>query len=552
MRSNDHPTFRPAGHRLRRHASAAFLLFASVLVGARCTCGPSEARFGLVAHWDLEESFAFETPYPDRRVRFRARVYYPVDMSSEGFANPFQPPVADGLHPLLVFGHGRWPAGVPDNYLGMTNLMHHLASWGWICVSVDLDVLNENYPNFQHGIPHRGELLLHAVDRMLELNFDASSLFGDKIDAEKVVLSGHSRGGGGAISAANRNFQAGSPRSIRAVATISPVDFGTLPLQPPIPHLSIYGTWDGDLLNGDGHRIWDAGTREATKQFVQVYGANHFHFTDATTLATELAGISRERHQETAQGFINAFLALHVEGTASPAWNRLLVGDEPMVEGVNSWIQILSTERLAVDDAETGGGLVNSLGGVNESTLSVIELLATAPLLHLYNASKALVLAWNSEQKLVLRFAPQDVSGFDVLHFRASQAVGGGGLRTPTPEEVDKFKDWKVHLRDANGESEFVGLRGLQGGLMYPDFSETIAALQEESPDENFDLFQRKSIPRSFRIPLDSFGIDLTNVTEVEFEFDLPDDDEFVNTKGSVVVDDVEFVSVLENVEEPQ
>jgi hypothetical protein len=261
------------------------ILTALILLGiAGCdTCRPGTGNFALIGFWDVPagETFTLQTPTPGgQTVNLIARVYYP-SYDGSALEDPDNPnfegiEVAEGQHPLIVFGHGQYGLGSPTNYLGMTNLMHHLASWGYISVSLNLDVVQGQWPSHQQGIPQRGELLLAAVDHLLQLNNDPASLFYQKVDPSKIALIGHSRGVGGAISAVNRNLTQGSPRAILALATISPVDFHTQPVQAGVPHLSLYGSWDGDLSSGHGPRIWDGGLRLAPKQHVEIYGANHF------------------------------------------------------------------------------------------------------------------------------------------------------------------------------------------------------------------------------------------------------------------------------------
>jgi alpha/beta superfamily hydrolase len=306
-------------------------------------------------------------PGAAQTVDFIARVYYPsydeTVLQDPENANHEGITVADGVHPLVVFGHGRYGLGVPTNYLGMTNLMNHLASWGYICISVNLDVVHALQGAHQHGIPHRGELLLHAVDYMLQQNADPGSLFFGKIDPTRIALIGHSRGGGGAISAVNQNMSAATPRPIKAVATISPVDFSVQPVQAAVPHLTLYGTWDGDLYDGEGPRIWDGGVRTAPRQHVEIYGANHFHFTDAITYSGETNEISREDHQEIAQGYINAFFDVHVRQLDRHEWPLYLVGQKDMRAGVDEYLQVLTSDFLKIDDGSPlGSEGTNSLG----------------------------------------------------------------------------------------------------------------------------------------------------------------------------------------------
>jgi acetyl esterase/lipase len=501
-------------------------------------CPPSRSNFAFIGYWDFPggQTFNLVNEKPgSQTVDFIARVYYP-SYDESVLEDPDDPnfegiTVADGVYPLIVFGHGQYGIGVPENYLGMTNLMHHLASWGYICVSINLDVVHGQWMYHQQGIPHRGELFLHAVDRMLGLNANNESLFFKKIDPERIALIGHSRGGGGAISAVNMNLAQGSPRSVKALATISPVDFHTDPVQAAVPHISLYGTWDGDLLDGEGSRIWDGGGRAAHKEFVEIYGANHFHFTDVVDYMNEEHEIVRENHHELAQGFINAYFDTHVKELVRYDWPLYLTGHLRLLEGVNYYIQYLGSDFRAIDN---GGPLGtegdNNLGGNNDgdSLAHFDDQMLNNYNDHFYNQSPGLLVHWNDVgDQLVFNFPVQNVSAYTHLHFRASQRPGN-------PLNVlDRFKNFRVRVRDNSGGSAVVSIKDYFSGLQYPDFSGSIAA---------GSVYQYKSIPRSFRIPFTDFpGVDFNQVTRVTFLFDQADESGYKNITGAIALDDLEF-----------
>lgn len=524
--------------RIRRRLPTWLALVALATVAACDTCAPSQGNFAFIGFWDFPdgETFTLATEaLSDQTVEFKARVYYPS--YDESVLDDLDDPdlegiiVADGEHPLVVFGHGQYGGGWPTNYLGMTHLMHHLASWGYIAVSVNLDVVQGHWPMHQQGIPHRGELLLEAVDRMLQLNGDAGSLFHQTIDPARIALIGHSRGGGGAIWAVNHNQSQGSPRSIEALATISPVDFHTDPVQAPVPHLGLYGSWDGDLSSGHGPRIWDGGVRSAPKQHVEIYGANHFHFTDAITYGGETNEISREDHQELAQGFINAWFDVHVRGNDRHDWPLYLAGERDMRPGVDYYLQILADDFLVVDDGSPlGTEATNNLGGANTSTSLALfdDQMLTSSGDHFYNQSEGLLVHWDDTgDELVFAFPAQDVSDYERLHFRVAQRPGHA------LNAYDTFKDFRVRLEDSAGGTATVTIESYLGGVQYPDSSGSIAASS---------AYQYKAIPRSYRIPLADFaGVDLASVAQITLLFDRPNAADFQNVTGAIAVDDIEF-----------
>jgi hypothetical protein len=145
---------------------------------------------GRICTWDVPagQNYTFvDAPGNVAPVPFQARVYH-------GATDTLCTAFDSKLHPLVIFGHGRYPLGVPTNYLGMTNLMDHLASWGDICMSVNLDVvsaINDNPRGI--GIPHRAELLLHAIEFMAKECRTPGSVFYQRVDTTKIALIGHGR-----------------------------------------------------------------------------------------------------------------------------------------------------------------------------------------------------------------------------------------------------------------------------------------------------------------------------------------------------------------------
>ena len=96
-------------------------------------------------------------------------------------------------------------------------------------------------------------------------------------------------------------------------------------------------------------------------------------------------------------------------------------------------------------------------------------------------------------------------------------------------------------LVDGGGVSASKALIDLHDGLKYPDFADF-------PPGHSWlgTTRERKNIPLSFRMPLADFaGLDLTQIVEVAFYFNLPDATlngiDYDNDSGGVTIDDVEF-----------
>lgn len=520
----------------------ALIFFVVALTGCE-SCTPDTRNFALLGQWDVPggETYTVVEDIPiDQTVDFIGRVYYSsadsLAIEELGATQDYDPngiSVLPGKHPLVVFGHGQYSAGYPTNYLGMSKLMEHLASWGYICISVNLDVLQGGWSAYDSGIPQRGELMLHAIEFMLEQNADDGSIFYDKIDVDKIALIGHSRGGGGAISAVTQNLAKPSPRPILALATISPVDFGVDPLAGPVPHLSFYGSWDGDLKRGNGPRIWSAGARLADRLFVEVHGGNHFHFTDVIDYNKETEDILREEHWEISEGFINAFFDKHVRNLDRYTWPEYLTGAK-RINNVDYFLQYQTSDFETIDDGSPlGTPDTNNMIGPNDGSSLVLyeDKMLNDFNDHFYNESEGLVAHWDAaNDSLVFEFPVFDASDFTHISFRVSQRPDIA-LNT-----LDTRKNFSVLASDGSATGT-VQIKDYMGGLQYPDFSQSI---QDYHP--TLGAYQYKSIPRTYRIPLADFaGVDFSTASKVSFVFDQINEPNFDNTSGAIAIDDLEF-----------
>ncbi|NOT52289.1 MAG: hypothetical protein HOP10_13545 [Chitinophagaceae bacterium] len=508
---------------LSTRISLISLLFVVIFTGCN-GCNPKTGFLAIIMTSDVPagQTYTFQEPVGGlNTVDFIARIFYPATDSSGT-------EVAGTDHPLIIFGHGRFSgpgSGFPNNYLHASYLMKQLASWGYIVVTVNFDVVHSAGQGF--GISERGELFLKAIDFMTAENGNASSKFHNKIDLTKIGLIGHSRGGGGATSAVNRNVSQGSPRSIKALATISPTDGATTAVAN-MPQLMIYGTWDGDLDNAPGYKLWDPAPRNQDKIYVEVYGANHFFFSDDLVFSSELNGISRENHQNIAKGFINAFFDKEVRGLSRFTWPEYLTFDRK-VDTVEYYVQYMDKNQRLIDDGgPSGTATINTLTGTNTPTsMTLFDDANLGSGSGQHGSTIGLRMSWDAAMDRVeFSFPPQDVSGFDFISFRASQRhnVAGNTLNT--------FKTLKVQLFDAANNSFVLPVsNSIYKGLQYPD-----------TPEYPGGSGTPKNIPSTFRLRLSNFtGVNLNSIVKVRILFDHPNSAGFVNNTGAITFDDIEF-----------
>jgi dienelactone hydrolase len=503
--------------------SLILVLIVSLVLTGCSTCNPKGGGIGYIRTWDVPagQTYTFLDPTENlNSVDFIARVFYST-------FDTVNNTVGDGLHPLVIFGHGRFGpypgSAYPNNYLHASYLMKQLASWGYICVTVNFDVVN----SLGNGLSERGELFLKAIDFMLAQNNDPNSKFYQKIDVDRIGIIGHSRGGGGATSAVNRNQAQGSPRKIKALATISPTNLNVSPVSG-MPQLMIYGTWDGDLSSAPGYKLWDPAPRDKTKIYVELYGANHFFFSDDLIYDQETNGIPRENHQNIAKGFINAFFDQQIRGYNRYSWPDYLTYLRK-VDTVEYYVQYMNENKLIIDDGGIPGTpTVNNLGGDNIPTsLTLFDDINMGSGANQYGSTNGLRASWNAaSDALAFNFASTNASTYDYISFRASQRHGEAG------NTLNTFKNIKVRLTDNGGNSFTLPItNSTYKGLQYPD-----QAVYPGGPG-GF-----KNIPSTFRLKLTAFtGVNLNNIVKVTLLFDAPNSAGYVNNTGAITIDDLEF-----------
>jgi hypothetical protein len=502
----------------------------ALLLLPSCHRAVTETRtMGKICTWDVPagEKYIFQdVPTGVDTVDFKARVYR---ASHDATCTTFD----DQAHPLVIVAHGRVMAGVPNNYLGMTYLTHHLASWGDIVVSVNLDVVNAlQGAETQWGIPHRGELVLHAVEYMIAQNRTLGSPFYHRIDTTKIALVGHSRGGGAVVYAANYN-ELHRKRPIKAIATLSPANFGTRPLHAAVPHICLYGTWDGDLYEGQGPDIWSRGTRKAPRELVEIYGANHYYFTDNACFEPEKSEISRAAHHLLADGMVNAWLDRYLRGLDRYYWSSYLMGETRLGQQLEYYVSFQDADYLPIQkenpvayagSKELGGKIGRKIAAKKECELTDVALCGPPD----YCVGAAMRGGWDGrKERFDFVFEPMDASAYSHLCFRMSQ-VHGDSLNL-----IDHKKDFHVLVTDGNGHSAKARLSDYLGGLQYPDLS---GSLPPDDPNN------RKQIMRGFRIPKYDFkGLDFSKIVAVRFVFDRPASKDYDNKSGTIKLTDLEF-----------
>ena len=240
-----------------------------------------------------------------------------------------------------------------ENYRGYAYLLEHLAQNGYAVLSISLDDINP--ADFDMGwssditaglitvIASAGGSFggiaarSHVLNQMVRhWHGNVNNLRSDlglngRISFDDISLIGHSRGAETVARDAVLGSLAGT---YGQVVSIAPTDF-LAPQNPPttvtntalgIPYFVIYGSHDGDVVDGGGFRLYDRATN--TKHVAFLDKANHNYFNTSwpqNDLRTNLApnafngasneGEAKTNHQEIANAYISTFFNAHVVRT---------------------------------------------------------------------------------------------------------------------------------------------------------------------------------------------------------------------------------------------
>ncbi|MEM7584954.1 MAG: choice-of-anchor X domain-containing protein [Acidobacteriota bacterium] len=213
-------------------------------------------------------------------------VYYPTAIGSMG------------KRPLVVVGHG---AG--HNFQWYDHIGNHLASYGYVVVSIDNDISTSANAAFT-TIGHTGAF----IDQAQAGNIAGGALV-DHIDASRIVWIGHSRGGEGVAIAYDRLFDGTSTstrfsrQDIRLVSSMLPTDFNSTNVANP--HDANFHLWtasgDSDVNGSAGNRCPFGDTQRcqtfhlhdratAYRQSTVVQGTGHGWFHDQESAGAAFTG----------------------------------------------------------------------------------------------------------------------------------------------------------------------------------------------------------------------------------------------------------------------
>ena len=222
--------------------------------------------------------------------------------------------VAPGAWPVIVFAHANNDSKC-NIYRDYWSLHDHWASWGFVVVSVDGTYTNCQ-PGSRQNIVDRKDGQLAALDALADLNQSSDSRFTGRIDLDRVVFAGHSRGGGSSLLAAREHGDALGVIDIQGI-DLTAFGFG----DDPIVGFPVVGFTAGQDVDLNYPIVEPTEDQiDGVYTWVNITGGIHAYTADAVPIEPDDEPfIPRPRQHDITEYYSTAFLARFV-GVGSGAY----------------------------------------------------------------------------------------------------------------------------------------------------------------------------------------------------------------------------------------
>lgn len=461
-------------------------------------------------------------------------------------------PIGPGPFPLVLFAHGNHTPA-EHSTPGYLYLCELLASHGIIAATIDVNFLNGRIFGENDG---RAIVQLEHVRQFLRWHGTAGHPLNGKVDAEQIMIVGHSRGGEAAGHASQFNRlrrvqpDAASPFvpldgsqglgpyrvALKGIVAIAPTDQQYVPVGGPTRvrdnYLLLHGSRDNDVFFFPGYATYDRShavdltqptqPSEAFKALLWVHRANHNFFN--SVWAQESSGtITRDEQERIAKVYISALAHAVLLGNAG--YLELLkdhgtgVSAGWLPNGVTLVSQYQEADRLYLQHFEEPANtfvVSEPVRGTVQATNVTARKLAFNLGMdkHLFQETSGAQVTWTGAGGFYrLEFTPQplDTSNFHFLALRVGQSF-------EAQNPVGREQDFTLSFGDGSGTFELTA--GSINRLVYP-----AAGTRTEA----------KTIMQTLRVPLQRLrdgGLDTRRLASITLSFDR-------TASGRVYFDDV-------------
>ena len=492
-----------------------------------------------------------------------------------------QPGAPKGPFPLVLMVHGNHEMEDFSDP-GYAYLGQHLASQGFIFVSVDENFLNSSLADFVNPLGMRrgrennarGWMMLENLAQWRAWSVDKTHPLYGKIDMDRIALIGHSRGGDAVALANAFNDLDRDPDDatipfnfhfhLKAIAAIAPVDGQYQPRARPTPmrdinYFVLHGSMDGDMTSFSGSQLYSrasfSGAVAAFKASLYIKGANHgqfntawgrddsglpFPWLDKTPIMDPLA------QRRIATVYLTAFLQATLNGKD---------GYRPLFQDARNGAGWLPNDYLMNNYADsTTTWLANYEEDIDPATGTAPGSRITAQNLSIWYEryidlkwgqlnTQVAVLGWDARvfkapasYTIDLGAAPPTTSADTDLVFSAADAGIGSLPKTyhgafKGGRKDDRIPlDWTIVVTDAAGAQARLPLSHDQ--LLYPQIKGETRHLNGLN-----DTASSEVVMRRYRFALKDFAavnpkLDLSHLRSVRFDFDT-------TLHGAIALDDV-------------
>lgn len=487
-------------------------------------------------------------------------------------------------HPVVLIVHGNHDMEDFSD-TGYAWIGEHLASRGVVTVSVDENFLNSSYSDLLSGLDGglekendaRGWLLLEHLRQLREWNAAPGNPFSGRLDLDRVVLIGHSRGGEAVAEAALFNRMRFYPDDARqtfdfgfgivGLIAIAPADGQYDPRDrktwlDDVNYLVIHGSLDGDVQSFQGTsqyaRIAYPQCVTCFKTSIYVVGANHGQFN---------TGWGRADYGAAGRLTLNLEPIMDAELQRAAALPLFTAFVDAVTRGDVASREVFATGLRAAPFVDVPVELITDYRSGEELALADFEedadpSTATLPAARIETASLS---RWR-ESEIGLKWAPRDSAavliGWDrqgesipvwQLVFESSppafgsfsfslamaeenplaERVGDQGVGSDTEEEAEE-QEWKtpaaldfsIVVEDRSGQHATIHLADL-GVLRPPVEGHTRKHAWLDGVEPSEPVFARYTIPAKSLAPLD-----LDEVSKITLQFDQ-------DRAGAIWLDDV-------------